>query len=121
MRGRDQESTEFFAARRTVLTRLFLDARHRRRAKEYPVAVLPEQSVAPDHSSHERMAMQAALLAVPPGQRAVLVLRYVADLSVEQVAATLGCSTGNVKSQTVRGLAALREAYPGDNTAARKA
>jgi DNA-directed RNA polymerase specialized sigma24 family protein len=41
----------------------------------------------------------------------VLVLRYVHDLSIEQTAAELGCSEGNVKSQTARGLATLREAY----------
>lgn len=104
---------------RTVLTRIFLDGRRRGRAKEYVTAVLPERPVPPDHSSHERIAMQAALLAVPPRQRAVLVLRFVADLSVEQVAATLGCSTGNVKSQTARGLTALRAAYEGQNNLAR--
>jgi len=96
---------------RTVLTRVFLDSRRRGRARERAVAELPEQPVPPDHSAHERMAMHAALMAVPPGQRAVLVLRFVADLSVEQVAETLGCSTGTVKSQTARGLATLRQAY----------
>jgi RNA polymerase sigma-70 factor (sigma-E family) len=49
-----------------------------------------------------------ALAAVPPRQRAVLVLRYYCDLSVQEAADVLGCSTGNIKSQASRGLAALR-------------
>jgi RNA polymerase sigma-70 factor (sigma-E family) len=105
---------------RTVLTRLFLDTRRRSRNREHAVAVLPEQPVPPDHSSHERLAMRDALMRVPPGQRAVLVLRFIADLSVEQVATTLGCSAGTVKSQTARGLATLREAYRHPNNLARK-
>ena len=56
------------------------------------------------------MDLRNALAAVPPRQRAVLVLRFWADLSVEQTAETLGCSTGTVKSQTARGLVTLREA-----------
>jgi RNA polymerase sigma-70 factor (sigma-E family) len=105
---------------RTVLTRVFLDTRRRGRSRERAVAELPERPVQPDHSSHERLAMQAALMAVPPGQRAVLVLRYVADLPVDQVAAALGCSAGTVKSQTARGLATLRAAYQGNTDLARK-
>jgi len=56
----------------------------------------------------ERMHIQAALRQLPPGQRAVLVLRFYEDFSVEEVADALGRSTGTVKSQTARGLAALR-------------
>jgi DNA-directed RNA polymerase specialized sigma24 family protein len=37
-----------------------------------------------------------------------VVLRYWADLSVEQLAAVLGCSPGNVKSQSARALDKLR-------------
>jgi RNA polymerase sigma factor (sigma-70 family) len=51
-----------------------------------------------------------ALRRVPKGQRAVLVLRFFEDFSIEQTAEALRTSTGNVKSQTSRGLVALREA-----------
>lgn len=54
------------------------------------------------------MDVNRALATVPPRQRATLVLRFHCDLSVEQTAHTLGCSTGTVKSQTARGLATLR-------------
>ncbi|MFC4854788.1 sigma-70 family RNA polymerase sigma factor [Actinophytocola glycyrrhizae] len=82
------------------------------RAGHRVVGTEPPDTTAPaDAGPGERLALRAALLAVPPGQRAVLVLRYVADLSVEQVAETLGCTAGTVKSQTARGLAALRTAY----------
>jgi len=49
-----------------------------------------------------------ALAALPPRQRAVLVLRYFDDLSEAETAAMLGCSLGTVKSQAARGLARLR-------------
>lgn len=52
--------------------------------------------------------VRRALGAVPPRQRATLVLRFYCDLTVEQTAEILGCSAGNVKSQTARGLDALR-------------
>jgi RNA polymerase sigma-70 factor (sigma-E family) len=99
---------------RTVITRVFLDTKRRGRAREQVVAELPETVAPPDAGPAERLALRAALMAVPPGQRAVLVLRFVADLSIVQVAETLGCTTGTVKSQTARGLAALRAAYPND-------
>lgn len=50
----------------------------------------------------------AALMELPAGQRAAVVLRYWMDLSEAQTAAWLGCSVGNVKSQAARALAKLR-------------
>jgi RNA polymerase sigma-70 factor (sigma-E family) len=48
------------------------------------------------------------VLALPPQQRAAVALRYYEQLSVAETAAVLGCSTGTVKSNASRGLAALR-------------
>ena len=56
----------------------------------------------------DRQALIAALQSLPHGQRAVLVLRFWEDLSEAQTAAALGVSVGTVKSQTSRGLRALR-------------
>lgn len=56
-----------------------------------------------------RMLVVAALAELPPRQRATVVLRYYDELSVEETADVLGCTTGTVKSQTARGLDALRE------------
>ncbi|MEU4443253.1 SigE family RNA polymerase sigma factor [Actinosynnema sp. NPDC050801] len=106
-----RESAEAYL--RTIVTRLFLDSRRRGRGREQAVPSPPESAVPADTSSDERQPLLAALRHVPPRQRAVLVLRYVHDLSVEQVAESLRCSTGTVKSQTARGLETLREAYRG--------
>ena len=96
---------------RTVLTRGFLDTRRRGRAREQTMAELPDRIAPTEEGTEDRVALRAALLAVPPGQRTILVLRFLADLSVEQVAGTLGLTVGTVKSQTARGLVALRAAY----------
>ncbi|GAA1315059.1 SigE family RNA polymerase sigma factor [Saccharothrix xinjiangensis] len=53
--------------------------------------------------------VRRALAALPPGQRAVVVLRYWEDLSVTETARLLGRTEGTVKSQAAKGLAALRE------------
>ena len=52
--------------------------------------------------------MQAALRALPPRQRAVLVLRYYRDCTEAQTADILGCAVGTVKSQTAAALKKLR-------------
>ena len=79
----------------------------------------PEQSLPPagcgpavcDHAAEiaERDYLLRALAALPPRQRAVLVLRYFDDLSEAETAQMLGCSVGSVKSHAARGLARLRD------------
>lgn len=97
---------------RTVLARTFLDTKRRRRAREHAVAEVIDRPVPGGYANvDERYQLRSALWRVPPKQRAVLVLRFVQDMSIEQVADALGCSIGTVKSQTARGLDTLREAY----------
>jgi RNA polymerase sigma factor (sigma-70 family) len=55
-----------------------------------------------------RDGLVQALRQLPARQRAAVVIRTCLDLSEAEAAAVLGCSVGNVKSLTSRGLAALR-------------
>jgi RNA polymerase sigma factor (sigma-70 family) len=64
----------------------------------------------PMENVDERLVLRAALRRIPEPQRAVLLLRFCADLPVDQVAKMLGRPVGTVKSQTSRGLANLRAA-----------
>jgi RNA polymerase sigma-70 factor (sigma-E family) len=61
----------------------------------------------------DRDLLLRGLAALPPRQRAVLVLRYFEDLSEAETATMLGCSVGTVKSQAARGLARLRDGTSG--------
>lgn len=98
-------------ARRTAV-RIAIDQSRRRSSREAPTLDLVDDPVA-DFASRlvDRELLMAALADLPARQRACVVLRYYDDLSVESVAKALGCRTGTVKSQTARGLEALRAAY----------
>jgi RNA polymerase sigma factor (sigma-70 family) len=68
----------------------------------------PEQQGITSSGTEDRAVLRAALAMLPPGQRAVVVLRFLRDLSIEEVSELLGCSSGTVKSQTAHALAKLR-------------
>jgi RNA polymerase sigma-70 factor (sigma-E family) len=92
---------------RKVLLREFIDERRRPWSKVRFFAQAPE-AVSQAGDPSDRLDLRAALLQLPKRQRAAVVLRYLCDLSVEDVATILGCSPGTVKSQTSDGLASLR-------------
>jgi RNA polymerase sigma-70 factor (sigma-E family) len=93
---------------RQILIRAFLDERRRGWWRERVGGDDTEQPTPPD-SPENRLMMLQALAVVPPSQRAVLVLRYWEDQSIEETAALLRCSPGTVKSQAFRGLDTLRD------------
>lgn len=106
---------------RTVMVRLNASWWRRRWRGEVPTEFLPEPGTATGggmpsatDALSDRLTLAAALATLPPGQRRVVVLRYVEDLSVESVAHVLGCSEGTVKSQAARGLTKLREVLRDD-------
>jgi RNA polymerase sigma-70 factor (sigma-E family) len=79
---------------------------HRRRTG------LERRLPAPDivHTSEPEVdEMWAAVCRLPRSQRAVLALRFYEDLSEDEIARTLGCRIGTVKSRLHRGLATLRK------------
>ncbi len=109
-RVRDRAALDSYV--RTCLLRATVDESRRPWRRERAVDAVPDTPAPSDIASTvaDRELVSHALAAVPPGQRAVLVLRYYEGLDVAETAAALKCSEGNVKSQTARGLAALRRA-----------
>ncbi|HEY8374172.1 MAG TPA: SigE family RNA polymerase sigma factor [Pseudonocardiaceae bacterium] len=96
---------------RRTLVRAVVDESRRPWRRERTVEQFPDAPVsAPElgDTVATREALLAGLRRIPPRQRAVLVLRFLDGLDVAAVAEALGCSVGTVKSQTARGLEALR-------------
>lgn len=104
-RLRDGGAAEAYLRR--ILARAYVDEGRRPWRREHVAAELPE-TAAYDAPTDDRAVLLQALARVPRRQRACLVLRYFADCSVEETAAALGCGAGTVKSNTARGLDALR-------------
>ncbi|GAA1810774.1 SigE family RNA polymerase sigma factor [Luedemannella flava] len=95
-----------------ILVRTFLDERRlgwaRVRLDDRPTE--PRPTTTADEA--DRVTLRAALARLPRQQRAVLVLRFLADHPVDTVADILQISPGTVKSHTAAGVAALRRLLP---------
>ncbi len=99
---------------RRVLFNLALDGggKRTRRHRELQAAETPHyrDGESPAAATLEARAdLVQALGELPARQRAVLVLRYFADLPETEVATILDCSPGTVKSSASRGLERLRQ------------
>ena len=85
---------------RRIVVNCHLDERRRPWRRERSSSSDLETPAAQSGSTEDRDALVQALAQLPPRQRRTVVLRYFADLSVDETARDLGCSTGTVKSQT---------------------
>ena len=110
-RIRRQDAVDAYATRTLVNT--FLADRRLRRTGEILTAQLPERP-AGGPAPETRIVVLDALATLPPRSRATVILRYWADLNVDQSAAVLGCSPGTVKSTTARALTRLKDVLGGD-------
>lgn len=94
---------------RTILTRTYLAEQRRRRPVEVP---LVNDAVARGDDPAVRVSLLAALATLPPLDRAVVVLRYWADLTVADAAAQPGISESALRTRSSRALARLRTGFP---------
>ncbi|MFJ4870846.1 SigE family RNA polymerase sigma factor [Streptomyces sp. NPDC088757] len=111
-RARVADNLDAYA--KTVLVRTFITER-RRSLRDLLAHTLsaPRTEAQTTDPSDLRVTLLALLDELPPRARAIVVLRYWEDLSVQSVAALLRCSESTVKSQCSRSLARLR-AHLGD-------
>jgi RNA polymerase sigma-70 factor (sigma-E family) len=93
---------------RRMLVSSYLDERRRPWRHERPTEAVPEPPPVPAPDVVDRLALMRVLDRLSPRRRAVLVLRFYADLSVEQTAEALGCAPGTVKALTHQALGQLR-------------
>lgn len=99
--------------RQVMVNETYSRWRRKRLLRMVSVAQVPDRQ-SPDgvDASVDRVVIWRALDRLTPRQRAVLILRFHEDMSVEDTAALLQCSTGTVKSQTHAALARLRALAP---------
>jgi RNA polymerase sigma-70 factor (sigma-E family) len=95
---------------RGMLTNAWLDERRRPWRREKVTDIVPDRAEVsvPGSALADRALLLDLLGQLPPRRRAVVVLRFYCDLSVEETARQLGISEGTVKSQAARGLESLR-------------
>jgi RNA polymerase sigma-70 factor (ECF subfamily) len=110
-----RDSDRWEAWLRSILTNRCRNALRSRSRRPQLVVLDMDRPLSGARATHEpmrevdsRWAMHDALAALRPEDRAVIVLHYLADLPLREVAATLGLRLGTVKSRLNAGLRALR-------------
>jgi len=105
-RVREADNVDAYAQR--MLTRTWLNEARRPWRRELPHGEPPDSALADPSASVDRESLATLLRSLGPRQRAVIVLRFYLDHTVEETASILGISEGTVKSQSARALATLR-------------
>jgi RNA polymerase sigma-70 factor (ECF subfamily) len=87
-----------------------LNAERKRWRREHDAPELETVAVGADHAGAvvTAVALRGAIVRLPPRQRAAIVLRYLADLSIAEVAQALGVADGTVKATIHQALRNLR-------------
>ncbi|MEU5634527.1 SigE family RNA polymerase sigma factor [Streptomyces rishiriensis] len=93
----------------TVLTRTFLAHQRRRSSRERAVAAFPDVADRAGADMSLRLTLLQALGRLPAKDRAVVVLRYWEDRSVEETASAMNASSAAVRTRCSRALGRLRE------------
>ena len=87
---------------RKIVVRTFIGERRRMRWRREKLTDAPPELPSGGEHIEDRLVVWQAMSVLGARQRAVLVLRFWHDLSVEETASALGCTTGTVKSQSAR-------------------
>jgi RNA polymerase sigma-70 factor (sigma-E family) len=99
-------SPEAYARR--VLVNAFMSGRRPARFTREQLVTNPPEDLSIDPDPHDRLTIWPHVSALPPRQRAVVVLRYYGGLSEAEIADALGCAPGTVKSTAAAALKTLR-------------
>ena len=94
---------------RGALTKTFLSHRRVRRNAEQPRRDLGDKAASSASDVSTRIELLDALARLDPLDRAIVVLRYWNDRSVEETANAVGLSAGAVRARASRALSRLRE------------
>jgi len=108
--SRDLNSAHAYVKR--AISSAFIDSGRRSAARPRTVTQEGlEPATTPDHAPASAAVadLHAALLTLPPRERACVVLRYLEDMPVASIAAELGLAVGSVKRYTADGVAKLRQ------------
>lgn len=109
-------------AHRTMVRLVSSDRRTRRWSSEVLRARPPEPDPLPDACAvvGDRLVLLDVLTGLGRRQREAVVMRYLEDRQVEEIATLLGCMSSTVRSQLARALTTLRSALAHDEAAPRK-